>query len=176
MQTDKQALDEVLEALRVDELIRQASIELPKEKPLEAALEELKKEGIFRARTGKIDGRIAAGKRRAAKNRKRKQKNKEQQRWRRNWNKRMLEKAVEGNWYPYLEGRWRRRKRPLAFSEEEWLSFVQPCIPDGCVIELRRYDTSKPTTLDNIVVYDNSNGDVLFDGSEWYLKQQGYTL
>lgn len=176
MHKDKQALDDVLEALRVDELIRQASIELPKEKPLEAALEELKKEGIFRARTGKIDGRIAAGKRRAAKNRKRKQKNKEQQRWRRNWNKRMLEKAVEGNWYPYLEGRWRRRKRPLAFSEEEWLEHVQPNIPDGCVIELRRYDTTKPTTLDNIVVYDNSNGDVLFDGSEWYLKQQGYTL
>lgn len=176
MSDDRKALDAVLEALRVDELIRQAAIELPKEKPLEAALEELKRDGVIRARTGKIDGRIAAGKKRAKKNKARKRKNKEQQRWRRNWNKRMLEEAQQGNWYPYLEGRWRRRKRPLAFSEAEWLEHVQPSIPDGCVIELRRYDTEKLITLDNIVVYNNANGDVLFDGSEWKMRQDGHIL
>lgn len=178
MDKERKALEALLEALELDELIRRKELEdlLPAPKPLDKALESLKKEGVVRERTGKVDGRREAGKKRAAKNRKRKALNKKQQRWRRRWNERMLEEAKGGNWYPYLEGRWRRRKRPLAFSEEQWLKHVQPAIPEGCVIELRRYCPDKPVTLDNIVVYDNSNGNVLFDGAEWKMKEQGWIL
>lgn len=61
-------------------------------------------------------------------------------------------------------------------TEEEWLEHVQPCIPKGIVVELRRYIPKQGASLDNIVVYNAGTGEVLFDGKEWLLKQQGYIL
>lgn len=77
------------------------------------------------------------------------------------------------NYWLYLSTRWRQKKRDWRITEEEWLEAVQPRIPYGTNIELRRYDSGKPTKLDNIVVYDASNGAILFDGMEYKLRSLG---
>lgn len=181
MQKDKQELERLLRSLELAELIRQnkeqvLEQELPKPKALEAHLQELKQKGQLLTRAGRVDGRRAAGKRRAKKNASRKKKAARQARWRRSWNQRMLEQALNGSHYAYVSGRWKRKKREWLITEEEWMEHIQPAIPAGAVIELRRYDTSLATTLDNIVVYDTDGGAVLFDGKEWSMRQNGYML
>lgn len=178
---EQERLTELLRAIELDALIRkdiklEETFSSENVSPLEELLDRVKKEGKIRPSTGKLDGRAAAGKARRKKNAKRRAKAAEQGRWRRSWNKRMLEQAFEGNYYAYLAGRWKRRGRPLLMTEEEWLEHVQPCIPKGIVVELRRYVPKQGASLDNIVVYNAGTGEVLFDGKEWLLKQKGYIL
>ena len=178
---EQERLTELLRAIELDALIRkdiklEEAFSSENVSPLEELLDRVKKEGKVRPSTGKLDGRAAAGKARKKKNAKRRAKAAEQGRWRRSWNKRMLEQAFEGNYYAYLAGRWKRRGRPLLMTEEEWLEHVQPCIPKGIVVELRRYIPKQGASLDNIVVYNAGTGEVLFDGKEWLLKQQGHIL
>lgn len=177
MDKERKAVDELLRALELDALIRQVELEeiLPQPKSLEKALEEVKKHGQVLTRAGRLDGRIAAGKRRAKKNISRKKKNARQQRWRRNWKEKTLSKAVQGDVYHYYKARWNIKGRKWVIGEEEWNTYVKPCLPVGEVVELRRYDTKAPTTLHNLVVYDSS-GVILFDGKEWLLRKQGYIL
>lgn len=176
MDKDRKALEELLGALELDRRIREGAVKLPEPKPMELLLEEAKKNGRLVTRGGKVDGRALAGKARRKKNQQRKKKAAKQQRWRRSWQKRSLSKALEGNHYPYYNKRWKEKKRGFTFSEEEWNQWVQPAIPSGAVIELRRYDTSLPTSLDNLIVYNGSDGSVLFDGKDWKLKQLGAIL
>jgi len=187
MEKERKELEQLLRAVELDERIRKAEIDV-KPMPLEEALELAKKGKAF-TRKGRVDGRAAAGKKRAKKNASRRKKNARNQRWNRKWRQRMLLKAMEGNYYPYLRGRWKQKGRGWEISEEEWLEHVQPCIPEGAVIELRRYDTSEPARLDNIVVYNMSapeeaesrgrgrpTAPILFDGKEWKLRQLGAIL
>lgn len=174
---NREAIEQALQLYELDQRVRQGDIPLPQEKPLEAALEHLKRYGRVLTKEGKLDGRVAAGKRRRKKNTTRKRNNARQQRWRKKWNERMLTEALtQDNYYKYVSGRWKRKKRQWVITEEEWLTYVQPTIPVGCIIELRRYDTGKPTDLGNIIVYNASNGDVLFDGKEHLLSSLGYCL
>ena len=176
---EQERLTELLRAIELDALIRKdIKLEnvIAKPAPLEELLDRVKKEGKIRPSTGKLDRRAAAGKARKKKNAKRRAKAAEQGRWRRSWNKRMLEQAFEGNYYAYLAGRWKRRGRPLLMTEEEWLEHVQPCIPKGIVVELRRYIPKQGASLDNIVVYNAGTGEVLFDGKEHAMRMSGYIL
>lgn len=177
MQKDRKALEEVLRLASLDEAIRRAKVDV-EPLPLERAL-QLAKEGKAFTKAGKPDGRKEAGRRRAKKNASRRKKTARQQRWRRSWRQRKLTEALDGNYHAYLSGRWKLKGRGWEIGEEEWLKYVQPSIPEGVVIELRRYDTSQPARLDNIIVYDisseeaNGLGAVLFDGKEHAMRMLG---
>lgn len=172
MDKERKAVEDVLAMLELDRLIREKEIALPKEKPIELLLKDVS----IVTKRGRVDGRVLAGKKRKKKNLSRKLKAQRQQRWRRSWKERSLAKALEGNHYTYYEKRWREKKRPFKFSEEEWNEHVQPLIPAGEALELRRYEPGKPTTLDNLIVYNAMTGDVIFEGKEWKLRQLGAAL
>lgn len=174
MDKDRKALEALLRSLELDAAIR--GIELPAPTELEEALDSLKKQGQIITKSGRMDGRRLAGKKRAKKNAQRKAHCVRQQRWERKWKERGIKQAMDGNYFEYISRRWKKKQRQWLISEAEWLEYVQPSIPTDCFIDVRRYETNKPTTLDNIVVFNSATGDVLFDGAEWYLKQQGYTL
>lgn len=180
MEKQRKELEKLLELASLDEAIRNTKIDT-EPMPLERAL-ELAKQGKAFTKAGKPDGRREAGKRRAKKNASRRKRNARQQRWRRNWRQRKLQEALDGNYYAYLRGRWKVKGRGWEITEEEWLQHIQPCIPKGVVVELRRYDTSQPARLDNVIVYNISSpegeglGDVLFDGKEYALRSMGAIL
>lgn len=173
----KEAVEEALRLIELDALIRQQDIVLPETSPLERQLEEVKKTGRIVTKSGKLDGRREAGKKRAKKNAARRKKTLRQQRWRRKWKERVLEQAVDGNHYAYVSGKWKQRAgRKWRIEEGEWNEHIQPCIPQGAIIELRRYDTSAATTIDNIVVYNTADSSILFDGKEHQLRMLGAIL
>lgn len=176
MEKQRKELDELLRLAELDGRLRAADIDI-KPLPLEEAL-QLAKEGKALTRAGKPDGRKEAGKRRAKKNASRRKKAVRQQRWKRNWKERTIKQALDGNYYHYLRGRWVKKQRGWEIEEEEWMQHVQPAIPEGVVVELRRYDTSLPARLDNIVVYNVSvsPAPVLFDGKEHALRMMGAML
>jgi hypothetical protein len=173
---DIESLERLLRLAELDTHLRQASLEevLPKPTSLEEALAVAKKGGAVRL-SGKIDGRIAAGKRRAKKNAQRRNKAARQKRWKKKWKIDSLEQAVNGSYYEYFSRRWKHRGRKWLITEEEWDTHIQPTIPEGELIALERLDTSVPTTLSNLIVY-NSNREVLFDGNEYKMKSLGYIL
>lgn len=177
MEKARKELDELIRLAQLDSQLRAADVDI-KPLPLEEAL-QLAKEGKALTRDGRPDGRKEAGKKRAKKNASRRKKAVRQQRWKRNWKARTIEQALDGNYYAYLRGRWMKKQRGWDMSEEEWLEHVQPCLPKGAVVELRRYDVTKPASLDNIIVYDasaNGLGAVLFDGKEHALRMMGAIL
>ncbi len=180
MDKERKAVEALLRGLELDAAIRQAEAEefITKLHPLslELALKEVKETGRIVTRAGRVDGRRAAGKRRAKQNAKRRNKKARQQRWKRKWKLESLEQAVEGNYYEYISRRWKKKGRKWAIGREEWDLYVQPCTPNKATVELRRYDTSLPTTLDNIVVYNVDGGAVLFDGKEHAMRIAGYML
>lgn len=179
MDETRKAVEAALRLLELDALIRQRELEdvLSKTTTLELQLEEVKKTGRIITKSGKLDGRREAGKKRAKKNAQRRKKTLRQQRWRRKWKERTLEQAIDGSHFEYVSGKWKQRAgRKWRIGKEEWAMYVQPSIPEGCVIELRRYDVNKDTTLDNIVVYNTADGVVLFDGAEHKLKELGAIL
>lgn len=170
-------LEKLLRLAELDARLRQTKLEdmLPKPTPLEEALAAAKKGGAVRL-SGKVDGRIEAGRQRAKKNRARKLKSARNRRWKKKWKLESLEKAVNNNYYEYFSRRWKNKGRKWLITEEEWLAYVQPMIPEGCVISLQRYDTQLATTLDNLLVYNSDGGSVLFDGKEHQLRVLGYSL
>lgn len=179
MEKERKELEELLRLASLDAKIRAVEVDV-KPLPLEEAV-ELAKKGKALTKLGKPDGRREAGKRRAKKNASRRKKAARQQRWKRNWKARTLEQALDGNYWAYFRGRWVKKQRGWEIGEEEWLEHVQPCLPKGAIVELRRYDPSLPATLDNIVVYNVSKpggslGAVLFDGKEHKLRELGAIL
>lgn len=169
-------LEGLLRLVELDAKLREAKLEemLPQPTKLEEALERAKKTGVVTLQ-GKVDGRIAAGKKRAKKNAKRRNKAARQKRWKKKWRIDSLEQAVNGSYYEYFSRRWKNRGRKWEITREEWDTHIQPAIPGGELIALERLDTSLPTTLSNLIVY-NSNRDVLFDGNEYKMKSLGYIL
>lgn len=177
MDKQRKELEQLIRLAQLDSQLRAADIDI-EPMPLEVALEQAKK-GKALTRAGKPDGRREAGKRRAKKNASRRKKSAKQQRWRRGWRERTIKQALDGNYYAYLRGRWVAKGRGWEIDEEEWLQHVQPTIPKGMFIEVRRYDVSKPASLDNIIVYcvsGTSLGAVLFDGKEHALRSMGAIL
>lgn len=178
MSKDIETLDELLRLVELDARIRDGSLisKLPEPKPLESVLETLKRTGVVK-RTGAVDGRVAEGKRRKKANATRKRNNARQARWRRNWKERQLTKALEqGDWFDYIRRRWVDQRRKWVIEKEEWDMYVLPCIEAGVDIQMRRYDTKAPTSLENIVVYNASTGAVLFDGQEHKMRVLGFAL
>lgn len=87
----------------------------------------------------------------------------------------LLESGAEG-WWEYLTTMWRRKKVPVEMTEQEWTETVWPALK-GAVPIIRRYQPRKAISLENIYVTASGNErDVLFDGKEWRLKEEGYIL
>lgn len=109
----------------------------------------------------KKDGRAAAGKKRARLN--------YQKRWMRAKRLKVLEAIPTEGFYGYFlihKDKWK-------ISREDWEQHVEPCLGDEW-ISVFRYDGKKPHTLDNIYIQDDLT--TVFDGKEWKLKQEGYTI
>lgn len=81
----------------------------------------------------------------------------------------------EGGWYPYMMESWKKHKTEVSLTKEEWDERIAPLI-GGSVPVLRRYDTKKPVTLHNVIVYDSTTRAVLYDGAEESLRENGYIL
>ena len=126
---------------------------------------------IARARA-KPDGRIAAGKKRKQLNAKRRR----AREWkRRNGARLKLEKIeaipIEGRW-PWLKD---KHGKLLLISREEWNEYVELALGESW-IEIRRYDTSKGLSLENIYILDYENQKLLWDGAEHRLRELGYIV
>ena len=139
-------------------------------KELAAAQTGLEKR-IAKARA-KPDGRIAAGKKRKQLNAKRRR----AREWKRRNDARIRAEKIEA--IP-LEGRWpwlkERHGKLLLISREEWDENVELALGESW-IEVRRYDTSKPLSLENIYVLDMDSQELLWDGAEHRLRELGYIL
>lgn len=83
-------------------------------------------------------------------------------------------KTAEG-WWEYLTYHWKIRKQKVDMTFEEWESALYPAVA-GSVFVLQRYDSKLPIALDNVYAVRTANGEVLFDGKEWKLRELGYIL
>ena len=94
--------------------------------------------------------------------------------------RKMSQLQAEKGWYDIMKRGWENWGWKCNITREEWDTYVEPLL-DGRVPYTERYNTSDPViTLQGIMIFDKqSTGRLrkpLFDGSEWYLKQLGYTL
>ena len=112
----------------------------------------------------KKDGRKAGAEKRKRAKIRRKNRLARTQRYHQRQNVQRYERAVEGDWWPIVRTTWRKRKLNVSLTEEEWDEHVSPHIPVGDVFDVRRVDTSRGISLDNIMLI-NHNGVVLFDGT-----------
>lgn len=124
----------------------------------------------------KKDGRALAGKKRAAKNRARKLKKLRDRRY--DAKRRLVRWTAvnDGDWWPQVRRVWTQKSYPVKLTEKQWKTIIQPCIPQGPLIVVHRYDTKGPISLDNIYITESGTSSVLWDGKEWKLKQKGYAL
>lgn len=86
----------------------------------------------------------------------------------------------ENGWYDIMRRGWENWGWTVLITKEEWDEHVQPLLV-GKVPYTERYNTSNPVvSLKDIMIFDkNETGRLkkpLFDGAEFYLKQQGYSL
>lgn len=85
-----------------------------------------------------------------------------------------LLRTPEG-WWTYQTSVWQRKKVPYTITREEFLEVLWPAL-GGEIPVFMRYDSTRPYSLENALVYKNNTKQVIFDGMEWSLKQQGYIL
>ena len=78
-------------------------------------------------------------------------------------------------WYKYLRKKWQERKVEVKLTEQQWCDIIWPELK-GNVPIVTRYNTGKAASIDNLLIYKNGTRDVLFDGKEWFMKEQGYIL
>lgn len=85
-------------------------------------------------------------------------------------------------WYLEQMVLWKaeaRKKRDTShmpsISEEEFVTHIYPHFV-GRLPVFRRLDTSKGVSLENLYVVDCDTEAVLFDGSEWAMRANGYIL
>ena len=128
----------------------------------------------------KQDGRILAGRRRAAKNRERKRIVEWTKKKRHDLKVMLVE---QGEWWPFLWERWVANSIKVDMSEAEWNELVKPHIQPMDYLYISRYDTSQPISWDNIYVEverDAAAGSrrlrVIYDGKEEKLRALGYCL
>jgi hypothetical protein len=86
----------------------------------------------------------------------------------------LLESGPEG-WYDHLKVHWYQKALKIEMTKEEWTNIVWPTL-GGRIPIVRRYDTSGPISLGNILVTQSGTKRVLFDGAEWKLKEMGYCV
>lgn len=87
----------------------------------------------------------------------------------------LLAKGAEG-WWIHQRKMWWQKKVPVTLSKEEFVGIVYPTF-NGEVPVFKRYSTSKPVSLDNLLVTAaGSTRKVLFDGKEYSLRAAGYIL
>lgn len=98
----------------------------------------------------------------------------------------------ENGWYDIMRRGWENWGWTVMITREEWDTHIEPLLhTKGCngtetckgcrVPYTERYNTSNPVvSLKDIMIFDkNETGRLkkpLFDGAEFYLKQQGYSL
>ena len=87
----------------------------------------------------------------------------------------LAEELEKGGWYPYLMHSWKKNKMPVKITQGEWDEHISPLI-GGSIPVVRRYDTKKPVTLYNCIVYDSNTRAVLYDGAETKLRELGCIL
>lgn len=78
-------------------------------------------------------------------------------------------------WFVYLTQGWRMHRTEVTLTLDEWLSVIYPLL-EGRVPVFRRYNTKKPIALENVLVRDQDSREVIFDGTEYSLRQKGYIL
>lgn len=79
-------------------------------------------------------------------------------------------------YYQYLRTGWIKTGTKFTLSEEEFITHVWPHI-NGRLPMFLRYNPKEPVSLYNIYAVDVDNEkQVLFDGMELRLQQQGFTL
>lgn len=85
---------------------------------------------------------------------------------------------LEGDGWSLVHDYWRRSRKEYTITKEEWMDNVEEYVT-GKMFTVNRYDTTKPYSLDNIIVRQTSSGlrgAVLFDGKECALRAKGYIL
>lgn len=78
-------------------------------------------------------------------------------------------------WYKYLCTGWRKKRARIEMTEREWVDEVWPTL-EGRLPVIVRYDSKGPISLGNIYVLDSETRAVLFEGTEWRLRKDGYIL
>ena len=84
----------------------------------------------------------------------------------------MAREIAEGGWWPRVRTNWVGNGLDIHMSEDEWVEYIQPRVGDR-LPTVWRIDTSKGISLGNIVVKDRETGELLYDGAEYQLYQQG---
>jgi len=69
---------------------------------------------------------------------------------------------------------WKAQGLVPEITQAEWMEHVHPLIV-GSVFTLNRYDRTKGHSLENLLVVDQKRK-VLYDGTEYSLRKQGYIL
>lgn len=85
---------------------------------------------------------------------------------------------LEGDGWSLVHDYWHRSRKEYSITKEEWMENVEEYVT-GKMFTVNRYDTTKPYSLDNIIVRQTSSdlrGAVLFDGKECLLRASGYIL
>lgn len=82
---------------------------------------------------------------------------------------------LEGDGWGLVHDYWHRTCKEYTLTQEEWMEFVEPGVV-GKMFYVNRYDTTKPYTIENLIVRESSTRKVLFDGMEHKLKSLGYML
>lgn len=86
-----------------------------------------------------------------------------------------LDSVTKGGWYERVRLNWRKHKVPFEITQEEWSTHIAPTL-EGRVPYVERINCTLGIRLDNVVVYDRSTREVLYDGTQYTLDTLGYTV
>ena len=175
------AIQEVWEKLKGIDLEKAAEERLAKLTPVERMIEALnEKHGDMRKLRKDLNKKKRATHWRTKRKRKRAKENRYYHSTLKA--KRSLERAEqlktpEGWWKHLNKVSWKPMKAKVTMTYEEFLEhFYEPYIGKGRLVIFYRYDKQGPISLGNVLVRDNENREVLFDGKEYLLQQAGYVL
>lgn len=104
-------------------------------------------------------------------------------RWRKNYyhevtvpkNRERRAALLEGDGWGLVHDYWHRKSIAYTITREEWMDNVEEFVT-GKMFTVNRYDTTKPISLENIIVRETRTRAVLFDGKECKLRAMGYIL
>jgi hypothetical protein len=82
----------------------------------------------------------------------------------------------KGGWYHVCRETWGKKGRVVELTEEEWNEEVEPGIGPNRVPVVFLVDKSKPVSLGNILIRDSDSRQILFDGLEYEMRQNGWII